>query len=165
MISASRSLDASLVETARSATTVSYALTVAIKPEAPAGLLRDEIRILTNDPESPSVPILVTGQIRDGGLTATPPRLSLGKAAPNQGATGRVLVRGPAPFTILGIEGDGDGFQVTAPATARAAMHVLNVTYRPLPGGPKGDLRRTFRVRTDLPGEPPLEVSATVRAE
>ncbi len=167
MVSASRAVEASLVETARTATTVAYALTVAIKPDAPAGPLRDEIRILTNDPESPNVPVLVLAQIRDGGLTATPPLLALGRPTPAAGAQGRILVRGPQPFAILGVEGAGDGFQATAAGTgtARAATHILAVSFRPTPGGPKGELRRTFRVVTDLPGEPPLEVTTTVRAE
>jgi len=165
MISASRALEASLVETSRTASNVGYSLTVAIKPGAPAGLLRDEIRILTNDPESPSVPVMVTAQVREGGLIATPALLALGKPTATAGAQGRVLVRGPQPFAIVGVEGAGDGFLAAEAGSARAATHVLAVTFRPTPGGPKGELRHTFRVLTDLPGEPPLEVTATARAE
>src|SRR5207249_1984399 len=71
MISASRVLDALLEETKRNGSDVGYRLTVSLKPEAPAGTVRDEIRILTNDPETPSIPILVTGQVR-GELSASP---------------------------------------------------------------------------------------------
>src|SRR5262249_40441801 len=39
MVSASRVIDAQLAETARSAGTVSYSLTVSLKPDAPAGVL------------------------------------------------------------------------------------------------------------------------------
>lgn len=161
LISASKALDASLVETARSAAGVGYALTVTLKGDAPAGPIRDEVRIVTNDRESPHVPVLVTGLVRNGGLTASPAMLTLGKA----GSAGRFLVRGPKPFRVLAIEGAGDGFEVTAPDEASRPAHVIAISFRPAPGRPIGALRRTFRVRTDLPGEPPLDLTATARVE
>ena len=42
----------------------SYRLSVSLRPDAPAGLIREEIRILTNDPESPVIPVLVNAEIR-----------------------------------------------------------------------------------------------------
>src|SRR5262249_7998464 len=60
MVSGSRVLDAQLVETSRKGGAVSYTLTVGLKPDAPAGPVRDEIRILSNDPETPSIPVMVT---------------------------------------------------------------------------------------------------------
>jgi hypothetical protein len=165
MISASRVLDASLRQTSRSADGVGYALTVTLKPDAPAGAVRDEIHILTNDPQSPAIPVLVTAQIR-GDLTASPGVLALGRVARGGTGQGRVLIRASQPFAILGIEGAGDGFQAAAAAdAARKPVHVLTISYRPEPTSPRGDLRRSFRVRTDLPGEPPLEVTATLHAE
>ena len=44
-------------------------------------------------------------------------------------------------------------------------MHVLTVSYRPEEGNSRGDLRRTFRVLTDLPGEPPLDLTATLHVD
>jgi hypothetical protein len=38
----------------------------------------------------------------------------------------------------------------------------LTLSYNPEEGTTRGDLRRTFRVVTDLPGEPPLELTATL---
>ena len=66
------------------------------------------------------------------------------------------------PFTIQGIEGNGDGFTASAPPKARQAVHVVTVAYRPEEGNTRGDLRRVFRVHTDLPGEPPLDLTATL---
>jgi hypothetical protein len=160
MISASRVLDASLRQTARSAAGVSYTLTVSLKPGAPAGAVRDEIRVLTNDPQSPSIPVLVTAQIR-GDLSASPSVLALGDIA-KEGGQGRVLIRASQPFAIVGIEGAGDGFQVGPADASRKPVHVLTISYRPEQGTTRGDLRRSFRVLTDLPGEPPLELTATL---
>ena len=78
MISASRVLSAQLVESRRdSKGAVSYTLTVGIKPDAPAGQVRDEIRLLSNDRETPSIPIMVTATVR-GELTAAPSVLTMG---------------------------------------------------------------------------------------
>ena len=114
MVSASRSLNAQLVETARNEGTVSYSLSVSLKPDAPAGPVRDEIRLISNDPETPSIPIMVTAWIR-GDLTAAPSVLSLGQVHSAAGAQGRFIVRGSRPFAIQSIEGAGDGFSTSAP--------------------------------------------------
>ena len=161
MNSASRAIEASLVETRRSPAGVGYALTVTLKPDAPAGPLREEIRILTNDRESPSIPVLVTGLVRGSGLTASPSTLTLGPP----GSQARVLIRGPRPFRITGIEGIGDGLDVVGiDATSRPA-HVLTLRVGVSPKGAKGEVRKTLRVLTDLPGEPPLVLTATARGE
>jgi hypothetical protein len=164
MVSASRVLNAQLVETARNDATVTYSLTVSLKPETPAGNLRDEIRILTNDPETPSIPILVTAQVR-GDLIAKPALLPLGRVNSSAGVQGRFLVMGSQPFTIRSVEGAGDGFRVGPLDPASKSVHVVTIAYRPDEGTTRGDLRRVFRVHTDLPREAPVEVTATLHAE
>jgi hypothetical protein len=164
MVSSSRVLSGQLVETARSDAAVQYTLTVSIKPEAPAGVLRDEIRLLTNDAETASIAIPVTATIR-GDLVATPSVLALGKVASAGGAQGRFLVRASKPFTIVAVEGGGDGFNVAPADPVKAVAHILNVAYRPEEGRSRGDLRHVFRVLTDLPGEPTLELTATCHVE
>jgi hypothetical protein len=39
---------------------------------------------------------------------------------------------------------------------------MLTIAYKPDEGTTRGDLRRVFRVSTDLPGEPPLDLTATL---
>jgi Protein of unknown function (DUF1573) len=164
MVSASRALNAQLVETARSGGTVSYTLSVSLKPDAPAGLMRDEIRLLSNDSEAPSIPILVTAWIR-GDLTAAPSVLALGQLHSSAGAQGRFIVRASRPFLIRAVDGAGDGFSVAAPEPKRQAIHVVAVAYRPEEGSSRGDIRHQFRVHTDLPGEPPLDLTATLHVD
>ena len=164
MVSASRVIDATLQETARTPNLVSYALSVVVKPDAPAGPVRDEIRLITNDPETPNIPILVTARIQ-GDLSASPSVLAMGNVASSGGVQGRFLVRASRPFRILRVDGEGDGFKVAAADPASKPLHVLTVSYRPEEGNSRGDLRRTFRVLTDLPGEPPLELTATLHVD
>ena len=63
-----------------------------LEARAPAGLVRDEIRLISNDAETPSIPLMVTAWIR-GDLTAAPSVLSLGQIHSAAGAQGRFVVR------------------------------------------------------------------------
>ena len=128
------------------------------------GLLRDEIRLISNDPEAPTIPVMVTAIVR-GDLTAAPSVLSLGQIHSAAGAQGRFVVRASRPFTIQSIEGGGDGFSTSLPDATRQPMHVVTVAYKPEEGTTRGDIRHNFRVHTDLPGEPPLELTATLHVD
>ncbi len=162
MVSASRVLTAQLVETKRDQSgAVSYRLEVGIKPDAPAGPIRDEIRLLSNDPETPSIPVPVSGWVR-GELTASPSLLTMGEVNSTEGKQGRFIIRASEPFAITGVEGAGDGFSVSPPDGQRKPLHILTITYKPEEGTTRGDLQRVFRVSTDLPGEPPLDLTATL---
>ena len=164
MVSASRALNAQLVETGRKESSVSYSLSVSLKPDAPAGILRDELRLISNDPETPSIPIMVTALIR-GDLTAAPSTLSLGQIHSSAGAQGRFIIRSSRPFAIRAIEGAGDGFSISLPDAAPHPTHVVTVAYKPDEGTTRGDIRRVFRVHTDLPGEPPLDLTTTLHVD
>jgi hypothetical protein len=161
MVSATRTLNAQLVETARKEASVSYALSVSLKPDAHIGAFRDELRLFSNDAESPSIPIMVSGVIR-GDLTAAPTVLSMGQVHASASAQGRFIVRSSRPFAILSIDGAGDGFQTSSADATRKSTHVVTVAYKPEDGAATGDIRRVFRVHTDLPDEPALDLTATL---
>jgi hypothetical protein len=161
MVSASKALIASLQETKRANGEVGYQLNVGLRPDAPSGVVRDEIRLMTNDPETPGIPVLVTAQIR-GDLSASPSLLSLGNATAAAPVQGKFIVRSSKPFSISKIEGMGDGFKVVDSTPGPKAMHVIALTYNPAEGTTRGDLHRTFRITTDLAGEAPLDVAAAV---
>ena len=164
MVSASKALTASLQETRRTNGEVGYQLNVGLKPDAPAGIVRDEIRLMTNDPETPGIPVLVTAQIR-GDLSATPSLLPMGTAPKGQGAQGKFIVRSSKPFSITKLEGAGDGFTLTDTTPGAKPMHIVSLSYNPAQGSTRGDLHRTFRITTDQPGEAPLDVAATLHVD
>lgn len=161
MVSSCRAVDASLTETARTANGVSYLLKIALRPDAPAGLIRDEIRLLTNDRETPIFPVQISAVIR-GDLSVSPGVLSLGKIGTSGGAEGRYLVRATRPFVIRSVEGQTDGFSASPDDQLAKTVHLLTVRYNPEAGRALGDVRHVFRVLTDLAGEPPLNMTATI---
>jgi hypothetical protein len=164
MISGCRAIDASLTETARDNQRVAYVLRVTFNPTTPPGTIRDEIRVVTNDAESSVIPVQITGMVR-GDLTATPSLMDLGKVVSAGGAQGKILVRASKPFTIRSIEGEGDGFKASLDNTTSKPAHIVTLAYYPEESNTRGDLRRVFRMQTDLKGEPPVEVTATVHVD
>jgi hypothetical protein len=164
LTSGCKAINASLQETQRVNGAVSYQLTVSLKSEAQAGVIRDEIRLVTNDPETPSIPVPIGAQIR-GELTATPSSLALGNVISASGVQGKYIVKASKPFAIAKVEGTGEGFYLQETDLARKALHILTLTFNPAEGTMKGDVTRTFKITTDLPGEPPIEVSATLHVE
>jgi hypothetical protein len=164
MVSSSKVINAKIVEVARNEAQVSYIMTVSLKPDAPSGIVRDEIRILTNDRETPRIPVPFTAQIL-GELTASPSALNLGNVASVGGAQARFYVKGSKPFTVKSVEGDGDGFKLVEPEASRKALHAMTVVYKPEEGTTRGDLVKLLRIHTDLPGEPPVEVQVMLHVD
>jgi hypothetical protein len=87
-------------------------------------------------------------------------QVDLGEVQAGATTERRFVVRGPAPFRITKIEGTDEEFAVQADAAAREA-HTLTVTLRPKE---TGVLRRTLRLRTDLPGRADVAATVTCRA-
>lgn len=161
MTSTNPALDGGLHETTRSADSVTYLLKLALKPDAPVGPIREEIIIQTNDPTHVRIPVLVSGTVR-GQLTASPAVLSLGNVTSSDGVKGRVVLRSSTPFMITKIEGQGDGFRVRPDTDSPRNVHLVEISYDPAANSEAGDLKRVFKVSTDLPGEPPVELTTTL---
>ena len=164
LTSACKAINATLQETKRQDGTVGYQLKVSLKPDAAAGVIRDEIRLVTNDPETPTIPVPIGAQIR-GELSATPTSLALGNVTSSAGVQGKFVVRASKPFVISKVEGTGEGFSLQEGEASRKPLHILTMTFNPAESTTRGDLNKTFRITTDLPGEPPIEVTATLHIE
>jgi hypothetical protein len=158
----SETIDATINESYRDSSEVGYTLTVVVKPSAPVGPVREEIKISTNDAETPIVTVLVTAEIR-GALSASPSLLSLGQVSTGAPPVrGRFLIRAARPFSIQSIEGAGEGFELEASEGAPKPLQVVNLTFHPDRSSTQGEIRRSFQVITDLAGEPPVTLNAAV---
>jgi hypothetical protein len=127
---------------------VGYQVAVAIKPDAPAGPLRHEVFLKTNDPASPLVPILVEANIQ-ASLSVAPNIVRLGNLKVGESVTKLVVVRASKPFHIGAIEGQGDGVLVDLPTTANN-VQLLKLKFQPVK---PGEVRRQLRIKTDLDRE------------
>jgi hypothetical protein len=139
-----------LVETARNTGRVSYTLDVKLKPGLPAGYLKDQLTVVTNDSRSDNqrIPLIISGHIRPE-FSVTPQLLVLGDVQPGQEMTKKIVVRGREPFKIIDVtcgEGDEDCFEFETDQESRA-VHFVEVKFRA--GEEPGKLETPIRIVTD----------------
>jgi len=140
-------LSVTLAEMYRRTGQVGYKVTVALKPDAPAGKLKQELQLKTNDKASPVLAVLVEANIQSP-LTVAPTVVALETMKVNEQKSQRVVVKGNTnkAFKILGVDGAGDGIIVAAPTTA-ATVHFLTIKCQP---AKTGKLKKQLTIRTDL---------------
>lgn len=124
-------LDAKVVETGRGGGRVTYDLFVSVKPTAPVGNHSQQIVLVTDDANSPYVPVLVNARV-EPDMTVTPSLVSLGLLVPGKAKTFNVVIRGKKPFEIEKIECESDrnAFAVRMPDSSKP-VHVLPITVTP----------------------------------
>lgn len=126
--SRSESIIAKAVETARGNGRVDYDIVVTLAPTAPPGALREQLTLITDDQNSPQVPLLVEANI-EADFVVTPAITSLGVLKPGEAKEFKVVIKGKQPFQIEKIECESDRglFKVRLPQNA-AQIHVLPMT-------------------------------------
>ena len=147
-------LDVTFEEVYRKPGQVGYRVKVVIKPDAPAGSMRHEIFLKTNDPGSPLVPILVEAIVQ-ANITIAPNPVVLGTLHSGESVTKRVIVRAPKPFRVLGVDGAGDGITVDLP-TISAQTQIIQVKFAPTK---TGSVHQLLKLKTDLDKEAPLSLT------
>ncbi len=126
---------------------VGYQVKVTLKPDAPAGPLKQEVHLRTNDPATPLISVLVEANV-EASLTVSPSPLPLGAAKVGETLTRRVVVKGQKPFRVVAVDGMGDGLSLGAELSAQA-LPVQTITFKVQPGR-AGEFRRQLRIRTDM---------------
>jgi hypothetical protein len=129
---------------------VGYKVSVSLKADAPAGALKGEMFLKTNDSASPLLPVLVEGNVQASfSVSPSPVRLS---ASVNETRTANVAVRGPKAFKILAVEGLGEGLTLVNKLPDDSSdTHRLTLQVKKAEAG---DFRRKLRITIDLQKEP-----------
>jgi hypothetical protein len=155
-------LSAKATELDRSAAQVTYQIAVHLDRSVPPGYLTGNLKLVTNDPQSPEIQVPVEGAIRDR-ISASPALLLLGVAEPGQKITKQIVVRGTEPFRVTGAMCEGTAFNVTAPdATAEKLLHMVAVTF--VASKESGRVEATIHIETSLGTVTPITAYANVAA-
>jgi Protein of unknown function (DUF1573) len=133
-----------------------YQLTVNLNPTAPSGHFKDEITLLTNDPNSPSIPISVSANIQ-AAVSVSPAILPLGRLKPGQTISREILVRSSQPFKISALQAQKPDLTAIETDPSSAAFHKVTVTLK-APEHP-GPYNTTLDVVSDLKDEPPAKLT------
>lgn len=163
ILSPHESLRAEVVDTLAAADRTIVNLRVTLAETAPPGPIGGQLILVTNDPQSPQIPLAVEGHVL-AAVTASPAVLFLGTVAPGGYVARQVVLRGKKPFRIVGVESDSEALEATIAADSPPkTLHLLPVRFTAPPE--PGKARHTLRIRTDLDGaEAVVEVHAAVVA-
>ena len=123
-----------------------YELAVRLKPDAPAGYVKGQLLLVTNDPRATQIPMDVEGRVV-AEVTVSPQLLSLGSVPPGGTVTKNVVVRANRPFCVTGISCP-DGCLSCEPKATPATVHILPVTFTA--GAAAGKVERQLKIATDL---------------
>jgi hypothetical protein len=154
--SGSQFLDAETYELSRTGGQAKYGLKVRLKPGAPAGYLKEQVFLLTNDARAPELPVDVEGKLA-APLVVSPSSLFLGVVQPGQKVTKQIVVQGKRPFKITGVTASDTALEFK-PSDASKTVHLVPVTFTA--GNAPGNVNYQIRISTDLGAETIGEVTA-----
>lgn len=141
-------LSGEVTETGREGNRVSYQFRARLAKDAPPGHLKEYLILVTNDPVSAQIAVLVEGRVvRD--VTVSPATLFLGVVRPGEKVTKKIVVRGNKPFRITSVTAECKCFQATtSPDGPAKLLHLVPVTFtaRDEPG----TIVKTIRIKTDM---------------
>jgi hypothetical protein len=157
--SANPNFEVLLSQPARAGSRTLYDLTARLKPSAPAGYVKGQLILVTNEPRATQIPMDVEGRVV-AEVTVSPQLLALGAVPAGETVTKNVVIRANREFTITGVF-CSDGCLTCEPKTTAARVHILPVTFQA--GDSAGKVERELRIATDL-GESAVPV-VTVQAE
>jgi len=146
--SANHHLEVELGDAVRQPGQVTYKMVVRLKSDAPAGLLQDQLTIVTNDQRMPTVALPVEGRVMPP-LSINPSPLLFGTLAANQTVTKQLVITGKQPFKILAVTADSEALQFKLAPDVIKKVHLVPVTVTA--PDQRGDFHSTITVETDLP--------------
>ncbi len=155
---ASKYLTGRVVEKSRVGGQVNYELSMTLKNNAPVGTLREQVILVTDDANSPFVPVPVLARV-ESDITVTAPSLAVTAGQPK---IFNLVIRGRKPFKIEKIDCPKvpDCFQAKVADKTRP-VHVVPVTFTP-PKNRTGAFRETLHITIAGRSEP-VEVSISGR--
>jgi hypothetical protein len=146
--SASEHLEVELTETGRSGGRVDYDMLIRLKPEAPAGLVQEQLTVVSDDSRNQTIPLIVVGRV-SAALEVNPSSWFLGTLDPGQSATRKLVLRGKQPFKIVSVKCEDQRFEIDrAGGDEKKALHVIPVTFKA--GNTPGQVNATIEIETDM---------------
>lgn len=134
-----------------------YRVEARLRPDTPVGNWYTDVWVETSDPQTPRLRIPLTVEV-EPALSVSPQVTDLGEVKQGTEIERRVVVRGEAPFKVMGVDGTDGQIAVKDSTPDARAVHVLIVR---LKAQSPGAVTKTFQVRTDLKDEPVVTFQAT----
>jgi len=150
-------ISATAREVGRTAGNVQYQISANLASTAPSGHFKDEITLVTNDPNGQNIPISVSANVQ-AAVTVSPAIINLGHVKPGETVTREILVRSSQAFKLTGLAAQRPELSASETNPAPLAFHKVKVTLKaPATSGP---YNASLEIATDLKDEPPAKLTA-----
>jgi hypothetical protein len=157
--SANARFEVELSDAERNGGRVTYNMLVRLTPGSPAGYLRDQLTVVTNDSSLKNIPLMVEGTV-ESLLTLSPSSLFLGVLEPGQKVTKQLVVRSKKPFKVVDVKCSDDCFEFTSSDEVKT-LHIIPVTYTA--DDHPGDISQQIEIVTDV-ATASCQATATIKA-
>lgn len=147
---------------------ISYKITVALRPGAPVGYVKDALRFTTNEQSSGSskfseIVLPIQGVVM-APIHAKPAPFLVGLITPGESVVKSLVVRSETPFRILGVDAADKHFRFSF-AKQESNIQIVSVLFsatsielsQPI------DMNSKIRIRTNLPDREFVTLDALVR--
>lgn len=154
------SLFAELSEVSRSKEgVVEYRLLARLDPKLLRnGNFRDEVTLVTNDPQRRTIPVSVAAKVTSE-VALSPSVLNLGSVKPGQRVERTVLLRASSPFQVIGSKAvEGSISLADEPSDTSRPVHQVKVAVEAPPEA-SGSYHAILEIETDHPNEPPVRLT------
>jgi|GEM_PF-1922471 len=158
-------VSAVLRESQRNGGFVTYDMEVKLNSGAPAGYIRDQLTIVTNDPNprQARVPVPVQGIVAPS-IAVHPNPLPMGTVNANDIISKRLVIQSQVPFRILAIDATDRRFRCQASPESKK-VHLVNVQYDATGAKVSESIDTSITIKTDMEGEEakiPVQVSLKI---
>jgi hypothetical protein len=157
-IVSSNQLDVVVKEAARGFVSTDYTINVTLKDKADGKALFETIILKTNDPATPTITIGVLGNVLPP-VTIYPAVVEFANVKPGEVALAKVMVRAKADCLISSGTENDSGLSIET-FDAKHQLHVVTVRYEPTKSE---TLRKEFKLRANLPGNPEALLTVVVK--
>lgn len=137
-----------------------YDVTATLRSDTPPGKWFTDVWLTTDNPSLGRVRMPVSVEVTPA-LQLSAPSAAFGSLEPDESREKRIILRGPQPFKIVGVEGADETTTAKAVASDARPVHVLVIGVKP---HATGEFHKKLRITTDLPTDNvvDLPVTATV---
>ncbi len=125
---------------------IGYQMKLTLRKNAKPGPFRHKLYLVTNDPASPRIPVMIEGTVY-AALSVTPNNVAFGTSRVGRKVTKQVVVRGNRPFSIQGIKGLGQGLTTNPVSAGQKTVHVLTIICEP---NQAGQMNKTLEIQTSI---------------
>jgi hypothetical protein len=140
-------LDVQMLETARNQGQVKYHLSVKLRSDTPAGYIKDQLVLVTNDTNERTsrVPVPVEAFVTPA-MTVRPSPLMLGVVSAGQTVTKHLVAQSQTPFRLSAVQCADSRFRFELPPGSKT-LHLIPVTFAA--DQRAGNITEVIHIRTD----------------